>query len=197
MTGPYRERAHQLMREAVLDAAAEEVVARGWRGLQMSAIAEAAQVSRATLYKAFGDKHQLSEALVLRHVERLLDAITADMAGQPLREQWRLAALGTLRAATADPLVKAVLLSDSSDEFLPLLTTRGAPVLDLSVERLTAAVTGEHPSLDPADVRSVADAMTRLVLSHLVLPRGSLDQVADQVADLAARFLDHLRTPST
>ncbi|HEY2193894.1 MAG TPA: TetR family transcriptional regulator [Actinomycetospora sp.] len=189
MADPYRERAQQLMREAVLDAAAAEVVARGWRGLQMRSVADAAEVSRATLYKTFGDKHGLSKALVIFHTQRLLDQATEVMADQPLREQWRLAAATCLHAAEGDPLTKAVLLSDSSDEFLPLLTSRGAPVLDLARDRFSATVLGDHPGLDPDRVATIAENVTRLIISHLVLPRRPTDQTADTIADLATSYL--------
>ena len=190
MASPFREDAHRRLRESALDVAAEEVVAHGWRGLQVRSVATRTGVSRQTLYTAFGDKHGLSRALVLRHTERLLDAITAEMAGHAtLHERWAAAVGVVLAAAAADPLVKAVLLSDSSAEFLPLLTSRGAPVLAMAAERLTAAVLEGHPDLDPARVLAAADAVTRLTLSHLVLPLRAADTVAEEIAAMATRYL--------
>ena len=190
MTRPAREDAHRRMRESALDAAAEEVVAHGWRGLQVRTVATRTGVSRQTLYTTFGDKHGLSRALVLRHTERLLDTITEEMAARStLHGRWAAAVGVTLAAGAADPLVKAVLLSDSSAEFLPLLTSRGAPVLALAAERLTAAVLDAHPDLDPARVLAAADAVTRLTLSHLVLPLRAADTVAEEIAAMAARSL--------
>lgn len=72
MANEYREAAHQQMIEAALAAAAAEVLARGWSGLRMRAIAEEVGVSRQTLYTAFTDKHGLARALVAQRVERFL-----------------------------------------------------------------------------------------------------------------------------
>lgn len=191
MSNPYRDEAHQRMREVALDAAAEEVLARGWRGLQMRTVATRTGVSRQTLYKTFGDKHGLSQALVLRHAHQLLEQVGAAMAeGDTLRERWTAAVRTTLAAAEGDPLVKAVLLSDSSAEFLPLITSRGAPVLDLARGGLTALVRHHHPELDPDRVATAADVATRLTLSHLVLPQQPIDRTAADVAEMATRYLE-------
>ncbi|PVZ06936.1 TetR family transcriptional regulator [Actinomycetospora cinnamomea] len=191
MSNPYRDEAHQRMREAALDAAADEVLARGWRGLQMQTVATRTGVSRQTLYKTFGDKHGLSQALVLRHAHQLLEQVAAAMADRTtLRGRWAAAVQTTLAAAEGDPLVKAVLLSDSSDEFLPLITTRGAPVLELARRGLTALVTDHHPDLDPDRVETAADAAARMTLSHLVLPQQPVEETAADIAEIVTRYLE-------
>jgi AcrR family transcriptional regulator len=192
VTNPYRDEAHRRMREDALDAASEEVLARGWRGLRMRTVATRIGVSRQTLYKTFGDKHGLSQALVLRHAHHLLEQVADAMAaGGSLRDRWAAAVHTTLAAAEGDPLVKAVLLSDSSDEFLPLITSRGAPVLDLARHGLTALVLRHHPDLDPARVETAADAATRMTLSHLVQPQQPADKTAADIAEIATLYLDH------
>jgi AcrR family transcriptional regulator len=190
VSNPYRDEAHRRMREAALDAAAEEVLARGWRGLQVRTVATRTGVSRQTLYKTFGDKHGLSQALVLRHAHQLLEQVDHAMADcSTLHERWAAAVHTTLAAAEGDPLVKAVLLSDSSDEFLPLITSRGAPVLDLARRGLTALVLRHHPDLDPVRVETAADAATRMTLSHLVLPQQPTEKTAADIAELAPVYL--------
>jgi AcrR family transcriptional regulator len=191
VSNPFRDEAHQRMREAALDAAAEEVLARGWRGLQMRTVATRTGVSRQTLYKTFGDKHGLSQALVLRHAPQLLEQVGHAMAaGATLHDRWAAAVRTTLASAEGDPLVKAVLLSDSSDEFLPLITSRGAPVLDLARRGLTSLVLHHHPDLDPVRVATAADAAARMTLSHLVLPQQPADRTATDIAEIATLYLD-------
>jgi AcrR family transcriptional regulator len=191
VSNPYRDEAHQRMRDAALDVAADEVLARGWRGLQMRTVAVRTGVSRQTLYKTFGDKHGLSQALVLRHAHRLLEQVGEAVAGcDTLRARWAAAVHTTLAAAAGDPLVKAVLLSDASDEFLPLITSRGAPVLDLARGGLTALVLHHHPDLDPVRVETAADAATRMTLSHLVLPLQPVEKSATDIAEIATLYLE-------
>ena len=175
------------MRDAVLDVAAEEVIAHGWDGLQVRAVATRAGVSRQTLYNAFGDKHGLAEALILRLLDRFLDGIDAAVGAESaLRDQWEAAVLYALDVAAADPLLGAVLTGTSSDEFLPLLTSDGAPVIRRARDRMVATLGGHHPDLDPRALAATAEAVTRLTLSHIVLPLHPPETVAAQVADLAA-----------
>jgi AcrR family transcriptional regulator len=190
MPNQFREAAHQRMLEAVLDAAAVEVAARGWSGLRMRAIAEEVGISRQTLYTAFTDKHGLARALVAQRVERFLAGIEEAVAGQSdLHSRWRVAVGFTLDYAAEDPLLKSVLTADGTEEFLPLVTTDGAPILDTARARLCAMFLAAHPDLDEGELDIVAETVTRLALSHMVLPTRPNEQVAAQVAELATRFL--------
>lgn len=194
MSNRFRDAAHQQMRQAALGAAAEEVVARGWSGLQMQTVANRVGVSRQTLYNAFGSKHGLAQALVMRHASLFLDGVEAAMSRhERLHDRWTAAVQFTLDAAAEDPLFKAVLLDDSSEEFLPLLTSEGAPVLVTARQRLADFLVRMHAELDPADVGVAVETMVRLTLSHIVLPLHPSEQVADQVATMATRYLQPLR----
>src|SRR5579875_3562203 len=105
-----RDTARDLLRDTVLDVAAEEVVAHGWDGLQVRAVASRAGVSRQTLYNAFGDRHGLAEALVLRLLDRFLEGIDRAVAArESLRDQWEAAVRYALDAAATEPLLSAVL----------------------------------------------------------------------------------------
>jgi AcrR family transcriptional regulator len=187
----FRDAAHQQMLDAALDAAAAEVVQRGWRGLRMRAIAEETGVSRQTLYNAFSDKHGIARALVERLVGRYLTGVEQAVGEhRDLREQWAAAFRFTLDAAAGDPLLKAALMVDGTEEFLPLLTTGGAPIIGVARGRLSAVFLAAHPDLDPSDLDVVSETVTRLALSHIVLPLDPSETVAGQVAELAARYLE-------
>lgn len=70
-----RERFKEHMRLAVLEAAHDLTVDRGWDRVRMGQVADRAGVSRAALYKEFGDKAGLGEAVVLREASRFLEGI--------------------------------------------------------------------------------------------------------------------------
>lgn len=179
------------MRDAALDAAAGEVVSRGWNGLRMRAIAEEIGVSRQTLYTAFTDRQGIARALVLRHADRFLTGVEEAIgAHRDLRAQWAAAVRFTLDSAAEDPLLKSVLMA-GGEEFLPLITSGSAPIIAAARARLSATFLASHPGLDPVDLDTVAETVTRLALSHMVMPLHPVDQVADQIADLATRFLEH------
>lgn len=124
------------MRDAALDAAAAEIVARGWKGLQMQAVAEQVGISRQTLYNTFTTKHGLAQALVLRLTERFLDGVERALNSRDqVYDQWLAAIRYTLDTAADDPLLKAVLTGDASTEFLPLLTSDAGPVISAARDR--------------------------------------------------------------
>lgn len=187
MVSPYRESARQLMLDAVLDVAAEEVITHGWDGLQVRAVATRAGVSRQTIYNAFGDKHGLAEALILRLLDRFLEGIDTAMSGTPaLRDQWEAAVRYALETAVTEPLLGAVLTGTSSDEFLPLLTSNGGPVITRARDHLVAALGDDHQEVDLRTLSTVAETVTRLTISHIVLPLHPPQQVAAHIAELAA-----------
>jgi AcrR family transcriptional regulator len=191
MVNRYRDAAHRQMLDAALDAAAAEVVQRGWQGLRMRAIAEEVGVSRQTLYNAFSDRHGLASALMERLVDRFLSGVERAVGERrELRAQWAAAFRFTLDTAANEPLLKVVLAADGTDELLPLLTTGGAPIITAAKARLTAAFLATHPDLDPAALDVVSETVTRLALSHIVLPLDPAETVAERVADLAARYLE-------
>ena len=186
MTTPYRDSARRLMRDAALDVAAEEVLARGWDGLQMRAVATRIGVSRQTLYNAFGDKHGLAHALIMRLVDRFLEGIDAAIARQgDLRDRLEATVRFVLESAVDEPLLRAVLTGTSSDEFLPLLTSDGGPVITRARDHVAATMSAHHPDLDPASLGRVAESITRLTISHVVLPLHPPHEVAAHLADLA------------
>jgi AcrR family transcriptional regulator len=174
-------------RAAALEAAREEVLATGWDGLQMSAVAARVGVTRQTLHNIFGDKHGLAEALILGLLERFLDGIEeAVAAAHDLEGRWAAVVRYALELAETEPLLTQVLSGTSSDEFLPLLTSDGGPVLRRAGERLVAILGDHHPEIDPRVLRPVADTVTRLTISHIVLPLDPPSAVAAHVGALAA-----------
>jgi AcrR family transcriptional regulator len=196
VTNRYARSAHDQMRDAVLDAAAHEVIARGWSSLQIQAIARRAEVSRQTIYTTFGGKQGIAQALILRLTEQFVTGIESALASHvDLYEQWFAAMHYTLDRAAHEPLLLTVLTADGDDEFLPLLTSRGAPVVDTARARLGAALRDARPDLDVATTDDLAEAAVRLALSHIVLPLRSTDEAAAQIARIVETTCRHAPRP--
>lgn len=184
------------MREAVLDAAAAEVVAQGWKGLQMQTVATRAGVSRQTLYNTFANKHGLARALVMRLTEQFLEGVERALTSRSeVHDQWVAAIRYTLDTAADDPLLKTVLTADGSEEFLPLLTSEAEPILAVARDRLSAALIATSPGLDPDAITVATEAATRLAISHIVLPLHPTEQAAEQIAGLVDRYLGPAAPP--
>lgn len=104
-----RERSHTDRHRALLDAAAEVFVARGYAETTVAAITAAAGVSRATLYVYFASKDEIFHALAARVRDDFLTAQQPDLDGDDPR-----AMLGatidaySTSARTAGPLLRLI-----------------------------------------------------------------------------------------
>lgn len=174
-------RAH--VREQVLATAHALTIERGWDRVRVAEIASLVGVSRPTIYKEFGDKQGLGDALVVREAERFLAGIRSvlsDRGGDPataIASSVRF----TLDEAAASPLLRAVLTSNRPAEslvdsvdgtgVLPLLRT-SASLLQVASESLVGWISEQFPDLEGAEINDSVDALVRLTVSHLVLPSG-------------------------
>jgi len=190
---PLRLAFRRQVREQALQAAQALVVDRGWAQVRMGEVAVQTGVSRPTLYKEFGDKQGLGEALILRETERFLTGMAAVLEQHPTDiASGILAAVEyVLAEADASPLLRGILTSARAgdDDLLPLLTTRSAPVLAAATQTLVSWF-GEHfPDLDREDLADSADALARLAVSHLVLPTDDRAGTARRLTRVALRCL--------
>ena len=190
----FADASRDLLRDTVLDAVGELASARSWSEVTMAEVALAAGVSRQTLYNTFGSRQEMAQAYVMREAERFVDAVADAIRSRPEdpRGALRAALEIFLRAAETHPLIKAVVSSGSGEEFLPLVTTRGGPLVGDVTERLADVVLETWPGLPAADARIVADCMVRLAISHAALPAGAPSRTADSLARVLGPFVDQL-----
>lgn len=184
------------VRDAMLDAAHALVVESGWGAVRMGAIAARVGVSRQTLHAEFGTKEALGQALVLRVTDRFLDGVGEALAphGDDVGAAVRAAVTYTLTGTAADPLLQTVLTSTrgAGDEtLLPLLTSRGEPLLQRASAVLTAWLRAVRPELPGGLAAEVVDSVVRLVVSHAVLLLDPPDVVGERLGRLAEAVLAH------
>ena len=181
------------VRDHALDAARTLTVERGWARVRMGDVAALTGVSRPTLYKEFGDKQGLGEALIMAETERFLVGISRTLDAHPEDAAGGITAAveHVFAEADASPLLCAILTSarDADNELLPLLTTRSAPVLDAATRTLVAWFDEHFPQLEPQDLADGVDALVRLVVSHLVLPVDDHATTARRLTRIALRTL--------
>jgi AcrR family transcriptional regulator len=118
---PYAVAARELLRSTLLDAMRDQLRTRAWAEVTMAEVATAAGVSRQTLYKEFGSRHDLAQAYVLREVDRFLGAVEEAVTAHLHDPTTALGAAFDvfLAAAADDPLVRAVVSGAGGDELLP------------------------------------------------------------------------------
>ncbi|MFC5754283.1 TetR/AcrR family transcriptional regulator [Actinomadura rugatobispora] len=191
--GTFRSRVRRQLREDALDAAYRVVEERGWGAVRMTSVASSVGVSRQVLYKEFGSKDGLGEALLMREAQRFIDGVADEIRRHADVEAAIEASLRFgISQGAASPLLRAVLtstLEGGDDTLLPLVTTSSERLVALSRQVLQEHITTRAPGLDAEDVESTADAVVRLLVSHLLLPLDDQETTVRRLTRLAARNL--------
>jgi AcrR family transcriptional regulator len=191
---PYADLARGLLHDRVLEAVGELLRDRPWARVTMAEVAGRAGVSRQTLYNAFGSRPELAQAYVGREADRFLtdvDIAVRQHATEP-REALAAALAIFLGAAGRHPLVRAITSSEGGEELLPLVTTRGGPLIEHVTEHLTALLVDTWPRLPRTDAAPIADALVRLAISYAALPAGDPIDTARRIARLLGPSVDDL-----
>ncbi|OQO93207.1 TetR family transcriptional regulator [Saccharomonospora piscinae] len=177
---PFTERARASLREQLLDATAALLPRGGYAGLRMADVATAVGVSRQTVYNEFGSKSALVQAVALRTLAEFTDGVRQRLDGaDDVLAGIRAATAYTVRHAKENRLVAAVTGAEAAEDLLPLLTTRGQPVLHAATDLAESYLRERLPAIH--DPRFVAETMTRLTLSYVVLPTRSATDAAEAV----------------
>ena len=189
----FRTTVRSLMRERLLDAAGELTADRGWAQVRMSDVAARVGVSRQTVYNEFGSKQGLAEALLTSVVNRFLAGVAEQIKQN--RDDFPAAIAAavefSLNRAAEEPLLKAFLTAsrDGGDEVLPFLTTESEPLLRGACAVVLRAVEECWPDLPISGAQRAfaVETVVRLVVSHLVMPLHSPDEIARNIAWLVHR----------
>jgi hypothetical protein len=78
--------------------------------------------------------------------------------------------------------IKALLGGNSNDALVPLVSTRGLPVIATARQRLIGVIDELWPEIDGGDVRVFSDSIVRLAISHVTAPDTGPDNGPDRVA---------------
>ena len=187
---PFSERVRESLRAQLLDAAADLLAERGFRGLRMADVAAATGVSRQTVHNEFGTKEALVDAVAADTVAEFLAGIATSFDQSPdIISGIEAAVRHTLRHATENRLVNAVLTGSDAEDLLPLLTTKGQPVLLPAVDLLTELWRPRMPWLPDDEIRLLAETGMRLTVSHLLTPTGPVDEAVATITALMRRLI--------
>jgi AcrR family transcriptional regulator len=187
---PFTERVRESLRAQLLEAAAELLAERGFRGLRMADVAAATGVSRQTVHNEFGTKEALVDAVAADTVKDFLDGIAQRIEHAPdIYTGIAAAVRHTLVHAEENRLVNAILTGADAEDLLPLLTTKGQPVLLPAVDLLTELWRPRLPWLPDDEIRLLAETGMRLTVSHLLTPTGPVDEAVATITALMRRLI--------
>jgi AcrR family transcriptional regulator len=179
--------------ERILDAALTLAAASGLRHLTMDDVAARAKVGRMTVYRRFGDKQRLVEALGAREVRRCLAEL--DAAGNladPIADQIADGFVASMRIAREHPLLNR-LARVEPEAVLEATIADGAATFELAraymAGRLRAAQA--EGSIGDLDVDAAAEILVRLAISFVliqpsVLPLDDPDRMREIARELIA-----------
>lgn len=175
--------------ERILDAALALVVESGMRAVTMDAVADRAGVGRMTVYRRFGGRAGLIEALTVRETRRSLAEIAATQADRSIGAAGLVAEgfAAAIRIAREHPLFSRIPpleliagLNSPRDETAVML--RG-----FLAERIREAQRdGDARDVDP---QHAAELLLRIGASFLLIPRSEIPLDDDAAARRAAREL--------
>jgi AcrR family transcriptional regulator len=178
------------VREHALDVTYRMTAELGWDRVRVADVAAAAGISRPTLYREFGNKDGLGDALVMREVTGFLARTTEvlDRHRDNLPLAIREAVLFVMREAKNNSLLRSVMTVSPDQGLLPLFN-RAEPML-ASMRMLRGWFAVNFPRLDQKLVGDAIDSVVRLIVSHLLLPLDDPRETAVRLTRLAIRYLE-------
>jgi AcrR family transcriptional regulator len=179
------------MSQRILDAALDLVAASGLRNLTMDDVAARAAVGRMTVYRRFGDRERLVDALAIREVQRCLAELDAAVdPGDPIAEQIADGFSAALRLIREHPLLDRFARYEP-ETALEALNADGAAIFAMS-RAFTAALlreAQERGEVGDLDADHAAELLVRLGVSFVLIPSTALPLDEDERAREVARGL--------
>lgn len=171
----------------ILDAALALCAASGVRHMTIDDVAVRAGVGRMTVYRRFGDRAALVDALAVREARRCIAELdAAARPDQPLEEQFAAGFVTSLRIARTHPLLSRMVRHEPGAALAALVGGEAAIfklARGFAAERLRAAQRAGRAGQFDAD--AVAELLVRMMLSFVLIE----DTVLDLADDDALRAL--------
>jgi AcrR family transcriptional regulator len=161
----------------VLDAAESFLRSAGLRAWAVEDVADRAGVARSTIYRLFGGRGELVQAVLARELRSVLAAVAAAVEGETGLEDKAVAAIAVCLRSLDGSVVDALLRLDPAT-FLPYLTTGAGPLVALAREAIAAIVEADSGHRPPP---AMAEVCARMGLSY-VLTRDTVLPVDDPEA---------------
>jgi len=163
--------------ERILDAALEICAASGIRHLTMDAVADGAGVGRMTVYRRFGSRERVEEALAVREARRCIAELDSTVdPGAPIDDQIAQGVLTSLRLIREHPLLERMSRVEPAAA-LAALTSEGSAVFAMSRAFVAARIRASQSAglvdrkLDPDHA---AELLVRLSFSFLLIRDSAL-----------------------
>jgi len=180
------------MQHRIIDAAYELFVTFGLRRTTIEDIAKKAGVGRPTVYRRFGDKETIVNAVLRRESRRMVLDVGERVKDISPPEQllMRSFVMG-VQTVAQHPLTQRLLQSEPED-ILPYLTLKASPLLDIGHFLTSEYVRAQQAEgkLVGLDVNYALEVLGRLFISIIITPSRLLRADDDESLErLANEFL--------
>lgn len=164
-------------RISILDSARDLFIDFGLRKTSMDDVAKRSGIGRATLYRRFGDKDELFQAVIVREVQSDLAKIEIKVSAlddhlEGLIEAFVMAVV----SIHSNKLLNRLFVTEP-EYTLPFFTTRFDGVMKFATgylsERISRGQGVEHIRVQDANV--LAEMILRLIQSLMLSPKGFID----------------------
>lgn len=173
--------------DRILDAAVLEAAHVGLRRITMDDVARRASLARMTVYRRYGRREELVDALVTRETERFLEAVSTGIGSAAPEDGVAEAFVAAVRFAREHPMLRRAGQTGSG-----LSADETAALLKQGSDFIAGQIIADEPTADPVGARWVADVFARLFLSYISCPPTEPDFADD--AQLR-RFAHQILTP--
>jgi AcrR family transcriptional regulator len=173
--------------ERILDAAYEELLHFGVKGVSVEDIAKRVGVARITIYRRWKTKDDLLGAVAMREGQRMFQHVDAAIEQhESLEDQLVEGFAIAFQTVRNHPLVKRV-LSTEPELVASFINTQAERMVAMGREYLAARITTHRPN---SDARPVAELIVRLATTFVLMPESIVKmRTVDDVRAFARRFL--------
>ena len=164
----------QSLSDAILDATKVAIERWGVERLTINDVCDAANVSRATLYRAFpGGKEVLLEALRVRELELFFTTLRAHAEGETTLEDTIVRCMVVATSELRNDQHLALMLAAEPGEVATQLTVQGVPrIVRVATAYLTPLL---EPYLSRKDAADLVEVLARMVISYFLAPSSRFD----------------------
>lgn len=164
----------QRLSDAILDATKLAIERWGVERLTINDVCEVADISRATLYRAFpGGKEVLLEALRVRELEVFFTTLRAHAEGETTLEDTIVRCMVVATTELRNDQHLALMLAAEPGDVLSQLTVQGVPrIVRVATAYLTPLL---EPYLARTDATRLVEVLARVVISYFLAPSQQFD----------------------